>query len=103
MKRRMGFVSNSSSSSFVCDLSGQSYEGYDGEYGCTYVQCENGHNFAADDENDVLAYLNEEGDVARWDLPSDHCPICNGKAKPRLIARMKGTLKHLGLEVKDLK
>lgn len=103
MKVRKGFVSNSSSSSFVCDLSGASYEGYDGEYECTYVQCENGHEFDADGENEVLAYLNDEGMDARWDLPADHCPICNGKAKPQLIKRMKGTLKHLGLTTDDLK
>ncbi len=45
MKTRNGFVSNSSSSSFVCAVTGDSYEGYDGEYEVTCACCENGHEF----------------------------------------------------------
>ena len=46
MKVRLGFVSNSSSSSFMCDLSYQTEGGYD----CSpsdvgMVSCENGHTF----------------------------------------------------------
>ena len=46
MKIRNGFVSNSSSSSFVCNICGQNYEGWDAsprdpEFECS--ECENGH------------------------------------------------------------
>lgn len=44
MKQRLGFVSNSSSSSFICDVCGQDVSGWDlslSESGM--VECENGH------------------------------------------------------------
>ncbi|HUX60708.1 MAG TPA: hypothetical protein VMV32_05305 [Ignavibacteriaceae bacterium] len=46
MKVRKGFVSNSSTSSFVCDLCGEEYTGwdasaYDADYDCSV--CPNGH------------------------------------------------------------
>jgi hypothetical protein len=46
MKLRNGFVSNSSSSSFICDISGGSEGGFDvclSDVGM--VECENGHTF----------------------------------------------------------
>lgn len=44
MKIRNGFVSNSSSSSFVCDVCGSQYEGYDGQYdGVVKYECSNDH------------------------------------------------------------
>jgi hypothetical protein len=44
MKKRLGFVSNSSSSSFVCDLSGNCEGGYDcGLSDVDMFECENGH------------------------------------------------------------
>lgn len=47
MKLRMGFVSNSSSSSFVCDVSGEVESGWDLSLSdCDYYQCESGHTFA---------------------------------------------------------
>jgi hypothetical protein len=49
MKKRFGFVSNSSSSSFVCDICGQEESGYDmclSEAGM--VECVNGHTFCSD-------------------------------------------------------
>ena len=45
MKVRNGFVSNSSSSSFVCDVSGESFEVYDGE---GVYHCCNGHGFCSE-------------------------------------------------------
>lgn len=46
MKIRKGFVSNSSSSSFICDISGETHSGWDAclsEVGMT--ECEHGHVF----------------------------------------------------------
>ena len=46
MKLRTGFVSNSSSSSFVCDITGATESGYDASArDCGFAQCSNGHTF----------------------------------------------------------
>ena len=49
MKIRMGFVSNSSSSSFVCDICGLSYETVDGDYSndVKELNCTNGHTICS--------------------------------------------------------
>ena len=45
MKIRNGFVSNSSSSSFTCEVCGFSEETYDGSGEYEWFTCENGHTF----------------------------------------------------------
>jgi hypothetical protein len=52
MKIRTGFVSNSSSSSFVCEITGEQFSGYDASLGdFELVECQNGHIFS---ENYVI-------------------------------------------------
>ena len=47
MKIRTGFVSNSSSSSFVCEISGEVFSGYGaGLDDFELVKCQNGHVFS---------------------------------------------------------
>ena len=60
MKIRTCFVSNSSSSSFVCDVSGTALAGYDGEYGENVCEADCGHSFLEE-------YLlpEPEGDVVK--------------------------------------
>lgn len=67
MKIRTGFVSNSSSSSFTCNVCGEEYSGYDAslEDGEMW-QCERGHTFCeshlvveADDEISRIYLLGE--------------------------------------------
>lgn len=41
MKIRMGFVSNSSSTSFVCCYCGEEFEAMDDQYGCKCPVCGN--------------------------------------------------------------
>jgi hypothetical protein len=71
MKTRMCFVANSSSSSFVCAICGESYEGWDiSPSDCECSTCVNGHIICnehkiSDDEE------NEDGEV-----PETACPIC---------------------------
>ena len=55
MKIRKGFVSNSSSSSFVCDVCNTVEAGYDGQYDFDTSYCNSGHNFCSDH----LGYLNK--------------------------------------------
>lgn len=46
MKKRIGFVSNSSSSSFVCDVCGREESGWDMDLSeAEMFECENGHIF----------------------------------------------------------
>jgi hypothetical protein len=55
MKIRKGFVSNSSSSSFVCDISGRTESGYDiGLKEVEMIVCNNGHCMS---EEYVLEYI----------------------------------------------
>ena len=90
MKVRLGFVSNSSSSSFVCEVCGDSFESYDeGPAHFGLVMCEgHDHLFCEShrmnpkegmDENDHDAYImiDYDGDDDRID--SIHCPICQLK------------------------
>ena len=50
MKIRSGFVSNSSSSSFICDVCGREESGYDISLcDCEMRQCRTGHTFCVDE------------------------------------------------------
>ena len=76
MKIRQGFVSNSSSSSFICDICGDISSGWDAspsELG--FQMCENEHYFCEEHLKD---------DVVRIDSPdwgecisSEFCPVCS--------------------------
>jgi len=82
MKIRQGFVSNSSSSSFTCDVCGRTRSVWDmnlTEIGM--MQCENGHTVCVhhvDNANyqDLHDYLGENED-ARYSVPAGKCPICS--------------------------
>ena len=85
MKIRSGFVSNSSSSSFVCDICGETAEGWDLSLtDCDYYECVNGHCLCADDLLEEYSYELDEDDP-EWDeelaynyqMPEKYCPICN--------------------------
>lgn len=89
MKIRNGFVSNSSSSSFVCMVSGEVEGGWDMSLeDAGMYQCVNGHTFcerfildkkvqASDIEND---HEDDDEDYdsydERYEVSSDRCPIC---------------------------
>ena len=62
MKIRMGFVSNSSSSSYTCDLCGVTASGWDIDLAeCGLVQCENGHTYCRDHAEN----WNKQSDISR--------------------------------------
>lgn len=87
MKLRNGFVSNSSSSSFICDLCGDVESGYDaGLSDMEMFECTNGHTIhddcgGWDDYTNAKEYENlSEGDgyyESRCGVPTKYCPICN--------------------------
>ena len=77
MKIRTGFVSNSSSSSFVCDVCGEECSGMDMCLSDAQMyQCENGHTFC---ESHALEVDEEEGIDDRYEANEKHCPVCQFK------------------------
>jgi hypothetical protein len=99
MKIRKGFVSNSSSSSFICDISGGIEAGYDmslDEAGM--VECEKGHTFYTNyliKKDGWDDYVNSGEYEYGWDIPSKFCPICNFKKVSRkdayrVLIKMQG-------------
>ena len=106
MKFRKDFVTNSSSSSYVCEICGRSETGYDlGLSDCEMYQCVNGHTFCWDEslekpnreemlrlifEQEYIYYTKEEIEDMDDDeifnsvlteggrsVPECMCPICN--------------------------
>jgi len=73
LKQRVGFVSNSSSCSFVCNLCGKSEEGWDwDEIPNTgdLLRCEKGHLLC----REHFSFKKSEPDPIR--VPSKFCPLC---------------------------
>jgi len=73
MKIRSGFVANSSSSSFICEICAHAETGYDqspNELG--FVECENGHIFC--DEHQLIK--TEYADEDEYIVTEKCCPIC---------------------------
>jgi len=77
MKIRTGFVSNSSSSSFTCDISGQTVSGWDFTLEDAWmVECVRGHVFNESYLNkNVMEQLKNSNDW-RYEIPEKYCPLC---------------------------
>jgi hypothetical protein len=71
MKIRSGFVSNSSSSSFMCDICGDIEEVYDGESE-GWNQCVEGHTWHDN-------CFNFDGKENHNKVTGENCPICSMK------------------------
>ena len=112
MKIRTGFVSNSSSESFLCEVCGDIRSGWDASLRDVGMEmCEHYHYFCSE-------HINDKDDIIRIDSPewgeivsSESCPICNltnirdvdlldyclkrsGTTKRKMIAEMKKTFKN---------
>ena len=80
MKIRQGFVSNSSSSSFTCNMCGYTVCERDlGLEDADFYICENGHEICAgcmnapEDKPDDWSIYNEDRDL----ISEKYCPMCN--------------------------
>ena len=88
MKIRHGFVSNSSSSSFICDVTGRIASGWDISLEeAEMIECKNGHTFSEDcvlhkEKFDKLTSECSNEDSEEFDedyryyIPAEFCPIC---------------------------
>jgi len=79
MKVRHGFISNSSSTSFICDVCGEDASGWDmGLDDADMFQCENGHTFCRSHtvggREAVEDKMEEEFDY--YELDAKYCPCC---------------------------
>ena len=91
MKKRLGFVSNSSSSSFICEVCGHIESGWDLSLDeARMYECEKGHVYCEDHQlsKDNLNYLS-----TNYNSPKELCPLCqlesitDDKVMMYLIAR----------------
>ncbi len=83
MKTRKGFVSNSSSTSFVCDVCGESVGGYDmGLSEAEMSECVNGHTFCNSHmiETPCNEEAEDEEDYDCYEVPAEKCPCCSFQA-----------------------
>ena len=82
MKFRNGFVTNSSSSSFICQICGDVQSGWDMSFDeAEFVECENGHEFCVSHLINLPDGMEEyefayHGEVDCYEIPAIHCPIC---------------------------
>jgi len=106
MKLRAGFVSNSSSSSYVCEVCDESFETWDeGISHFNLVMCEEYDHLFCEDHR---INPNEDGTYTMLDyddesrIMSRHCPICQMKEISRHMV-MIYALKKLEKSVPELK
>jgi len=73
MKIRNGFVSNSSSSSFICEICNRTEIGWDGNSVTDYdmVRCVNDHTFC------TSHMINNDSNTSSYEVPETSCPICS--------------------------
>jgi len=81
MKKRLGFVSNSSSSSFICVICGGIEGGFDcGLEEVEMLECAAGHEFHEDCMlKEDLEKIDFEEEDSRYGVDISLCPICSMK------------------------
>lgn len=120
MKIRKGFVTNSSSTSYICDICGRIVDDVPDAYSSLryrFVTCENGHEFCTDHLLNIpkqiltnTADLDEwmgENDISEYEVPEEYCPICKyGQYNAELLYndsyKLEYVLKKYNLTKEDL-
>ncbi len=81
MKIRNGFVSNSSTSSFICCVCGEVFTGMDAcptDFGC--LECKNGHIICDEhlkfDNSELTDVQIEELEEDDYSMHTSQCPVC---------------------------
>jgi hypothetical protein len=105
MKIRDGFVSNSSSSSFTCDVCGRVESGYDANLrDFEMFECKNGHCMC---QEHAVRELTEEEMDELYEVNIEACPICQLKVITDydligyILARNSLTKKELHEEIEN--
>jgi len=104
-------VSNSSSSSFICDICGHEASGWDMCLSEAYmVECVNGHVFCEDHldkEKFEKMIEDDDGGDFRYEIPKDMCPIClfehilDSDAVKFLLGKCNISMDALKKDIKD--
>lgn len=104
MKIRNGFVSNSSSSSFICEICNRTEIGWDGNSVTDFdmVRCVNDHTFC-------MSHLINSSEVeSMTEVPETSCPICSyedisyPEIKRFFLATTPFTLDEVMVEIKKI-
>jgi hypothetical protein len=109
MKVRLKFVSNSSSSSFICEVCGRDESGWDmGHEDADMVTCVNGHLICKSHilcSSEEFQELYDENDDIYYDFPEKYCPVCQGKSASRYdiiaFAKKKGLVEEMMALIED--
>lgn len=101
MKIRDGFVSNSSSSSFVCGVCSRTAEGWDwNNSGGGIHTCTKGHTFcyehSLNKDDEFWACMKHDNQI-----PEKYCPICNGHGKYSLNRIYKFLVETSAMEISE--
>ena len=100
MKIRTGFVSNSSSSSFICDITGNCFSGMNAELADSDMyMCANGHTFQ---EEFLIGEVEEVDENDPRVVSFHHCPLC--QLKEFKVQDLLGyACKKLNMSIDELK
>ena len=80
MKIKRNFVTNSSTTAYVCIVCGETVGAYDSESmeDCGFMQCENGHELCESCLPDNIDVMKNEGDY-EGEILEKYCTICTLK------------------------